>query len=61
MVSLYKWDVEESENEEKQRKKEHDQALERNGIVDGERYPWGEISSDYDPKGHVSNINIVYF
>ena len=24
-------------------------------------FSWGKISSDYDPRGNVSSINIVYF
>ncbi len=45
----------------KKRKILHDDILNELGIRPQEKYSWGKISSDYDAKSNLSNINIVYF
>jgi hypothetical protein len=49
-----------SEEKELERKQSNDQWLKRNGFVPGEKYSWGSVWSDYDPKGGSSMIVICY-
>lgn len=60
MVSLMCDDKDFSEIDEYKRKIFHDEILMEWGIKGQEEYSWGGISSNYDPKGNVSNINITY-
>ena len=60
-VSLCNIDVELTDWEDEPRRKEiHDKILIENGILNGCQYGWGNIVSEYDPKGGVSDINIYY-
>lgn len=61
MLSLICCDEEFSEQDEKKRKMLHDTILNELGIRPQEQYSWGKISSDYDARGNVSSINIIYF
>lgn len=61
LVSLMCCDKEYSEKTEHERKILHDDILKELKIVNGERYDWGVISSDYDAKSNISSINIIYF
>ncbi len=60
IVSLICCDREFSENNEKERKKFHDDILNKLGIRPQARYSWGKITSDYDAKSNLSSINVVY-
>ncbi|MBQ1735150.1 MAG: hypothetical protein II038_09740 [Lachnospiraceae bacterium] len=46
--------------EENMRKALHDSILKEAGLLPCSVFPWGRIESVYDPKGNVSDINIVY-
>ncbi len=60
-VSLCNIDVELTDWEDEPKRKEiHDKILIENGILNGCQYGWGNIVSEYDPKGGVSDINIYY-
>ncbi len=60
IVSLICCDREFSENNEKERKKLHDDILNELEIRPQARYSWGKITSDYDAKSNLSSINVVY-
>ncbi len=60
MISLVCIDKEISFNEEPERKKLHDEILEKYGLKFPAVFDWGSVESDYDPKGNVSSINIIY-
>lgn len=45
---------------EKERKKLHDEILKKYGITNRKEFTWGTVSSEYDPKGNISSIHIVY-
>ncbi len=61
LVSFVCCDQEFSADDEKKRKRFHDDILSELGLEPQERYRWGKISSDYDARGNLSSINIVYF
>lgn len=61
MISLMCCDKEFSEKDEAKRKILHDEVLNGLGIKEQKEYSWGKISSDYDARGNVSSINIMYF
>ena len=43
------------------RKKIHDRILCEMGLEVENEFSWGSIKSNYDPKGNVSSIGIVYY
>ncbi len=49
-----------SESRAKQKKEEHDEWLLRNIGKPPYKFPWGEISSTYDPRSGSSKITIKY-
>lgn len=61
MVSLICCDKEFSQKDAVKRKKFHDDILNELGINQNKEYTWGKISSDYDARGNVSSIDIIYF
>lgn len=61
MVSLICCDKEFSEKDEDKRKIFHDEILYELGINHKMEYSWGKISSNYDVRGNVSSIDILYF
>ncbi|ORT98733.1 hypothetical protein D081_2407 [Anaerovibrio sp. JC8] len=60
MLSLICCDRKFSEIDEPKRKAFHDEILKGYGIEGKQEYSWGSISSDYDSRGNVSSINLVY-
>lgn len=60
LVSLIYCEPEISEKNESERKKIHDEILDLNGIDVNKKYNWGQIKSEYDPRGNISSINIYY-
>lgn len=60
MLSLCCCDREFTELEEGRRKDFHDEILKSYGIDGSAEYAWGSVSSDYDPKGNASSINLTY-
>ncbi len=50
-----------SEEDEKERKKLHNEILKQYGIIDKKEFVWGHVSSDYDARGNCSSINFIYF
>lgn len=61
MVSLICCDKEFSQKDAVKRKNIHDDILNELGINQNKEYTWGKISSDYDARGNVSSIDIIYF
>lgn len=61
LLSLMCCDIEFTWEEEKCRKELHDEILRNLNISNYSKYDWGEIVSDFDPKGCRSSINIIYF
>ncbi len=61
MISLICCDKKFSEKDEDKRKILHDDILNELGIKEQKEYSWGKVSSDYDARGNVSSINIMYF
>lgn len=59
-VSLVCDDKEFSEEDENKRKLFHDEILNELGWNPRTEYSWGKISSNYDPRGNVSYIHILY-
>ena len=49
-----------SESNERDRKKIHDKILTEMGLLQGEKYQWGKIVSEYDVRSNISSINIYY-
>ena len=45
---------------EPQRKSLHDQILNEWGLFEYNEFDWGKITSNFDPKGCISSILIVY-
>ena len=43
-----------------ERKSLHDQILAEQGFSPVNNYPWGSVTSSYDPRGNCCDINIVY-
>ena len=60
MVSLICCDEKFSESNERDRKKIHDKILTEMGLLQGEKYQWGKIVSEYDVRSNISSININY-
>ena len=60
MVSLVNCDEIISEDNEKRRKKKHDNILSLEKIENGKEYSWGKIQSEDDARSNVSSINIYY-
>lgn len=60
MVSLVNCDEIISEDNEKRRKKKHDNILSLEKIENGKEYCWGKIQSEFDARSNVSSINIYY-
>ena len=60
MVSLICCDEKFSESNERDRKKIHDKILTEMGLLQGEKYQWGKIVSEYDVRSNISSINIYY-
>lgn len=60
MLSLVCCDVSIAFREEEKRKAVHDQILAQHGIEQKKVYGWGSIVSNYDPRGNVSSIDIIY-
>ena len=60
MVSLIFCDEKFSESNERDRKKIHDKILTEMGLLQGEKYQWGKIVSEYDVRSNISSINIYY-
>ena len=60
MVSLICCDEEFSESNERDRRKIHDKILTEMGLLQGEKYQWGKIVSEYDVRSNISSINIYY-
>lgn len=46
--------------DENKRKDLHDSILLEHGVRPGSSFWWGKIESNYDPKGNISSIDIVY-
>lgn len=61
MVSLICCDKNFCEEREVERKLLHDSILRELGIDTHQKYRWGEVYSDYDPKSNISSINILYY
>jgi hypothetical protein len=49
-----------SEAKERERKAAHDRWLTRTGWIPGQKYSWGSVWSEYDPKSGSSMIVIRY-
>lgn len=47
-------------NQTRDRKKIHDKILTEMGLLQGEKYQWGKIVSEYDVRSNISSINIYY-
>ncbi|MCR5517608.1 MAG: hypothetical protein K6F17_03455 [Lachnospiraceae bacterium] len=60
MISLCCDDIELSWDDELERKKIHDDILKKHGLHPRTVFDWGEIESNFDPKGYCCNILIVY-
>jgi len=60
LISLVNCDIEIFAVEERKREQVHDDILKRYGIESGQRFCWGTVVSDYDVRGNVSSINIIY-
>ena len=60
MVSLVNCDEIISEDNEKRRKKKHDNILSLEKIENGKESSWGKIQSEFDARSNVSSINIYY-
>lgn len=60
MLSLMCCDEEFTEINEKKRKILHDNILREWGLKEQNEYSWGKIISDYDIRGNISSINIIY-
>ena len=61
MVSLICCDEKFSESNERDRKKIHDKILTEMGLLQGEKYQWGKIVSEYDVRSNISSINILNY
>lgn len=61
MLSLVCCKEQYAEENEKERKKLHDQILAQYGITEKKEFAWGTVSSDYDARGNCSSINFLYF
>lgn len=61
MVILVCCDVTISECDEPKRKAVHDSILKKLGIMEGQKYTWGKITSEYDARSNISSINILYY
>lgn len=61
MLSLVCCDWRFSEIDEKKRESVHDQILKELGLEKYTEFCWGTVSSDYDCRGNVSSIDVVYF
>ena len=61
MVSLICCDEKFSESNERDRKKIHDKILTEMGLLQGEKYQWGKIVSEYDVRSNISSINTVSY
>lgn len=59
-VSLVCCDVEFTMEREEERRLLHDEILRRYGLERENKFPWGELVSDYDAKGNVSSISFYY-
>ena len=59
-ISLCCDDIELSWDEEPERKKKNDDILKKHGLKPKTVFDWGEIESNFDPKGYCCNIYIVY-
>ena len=59
-VSLVCCDVEFTMEREEKRRLLHDEILRRYGLERENKFPWGELVSDYDAKGNVSRISFYY-
>ena len=59
-VSLVCCDIEFSMEREEERREMHDEILRRYGLERQNKFPWGELVSDYDAKGNVSSISFYY-
>lgn len=60
MVSLFCNDYNIDFLEEQKRKEIHDRILADWGLRDCNIFDWGTIKSNFDTKGNVSSVNIVY-
>ncbi len=60
LISLICIDKDISFKDEPERKKLHDEILTKYGLQSPGVFDWGKIESNYDPKGNVSSINIIY-
>lgn len=61
MISLMCDDKEFTWENEKERKEFHDEILAEYSIIGKKEFPWGNISSNYDPRSGSSSIDIVYY
>ena len=60
MISLFCSDYNIDFQEEQKRKEIHDKILSDWGLREHNIFNWGTIKSNFDAKGNVSSINIVY-
>jgi hypothetical protein len=60
MLSLICCDIDFSIERESERKKIHDEILEKYNIHQNDIFSWGKIVSEYDARGNVSSINFYY-
>lgn len=61
IVSLFCCDINFTEKDEPQRKKYHDMILKSYGLDTHNEYSWGKVYSEYDARGNVSDICILYY
>ena len=47
-------------NQTRETEKIHDKILTEMGLLQGEKYQWGKIVSEYDVRSNISSINIYY-
>jgi hypothetical protein len=61
LLSLICCDIEFSIERESERKKIHDEILQKYNIYQDDIFDWGKVVSEYDAKGNVSSINFYYY
>lgn len=61
VLSLLCCDEEYTHETEKERKIIHDMILRKLNIIGYKKFSWGQISSNYDPKGNISSICVEYY
>ena len=61
MVSLICCDKVFDMETEPERKNFHDLILKEYNINSRQTYDWGRVSSNYEPRGNISSIDVTYF